>query len=353
MQGRQGQAKELPPIISVVTPVYNGAHYLAECIESVLSQTYQNWEYVIVNNCSTDGTREIAQRYAEKCPRIRICDNAGFVHVIENHNIALRQMSPASKYCKILSADDKLFPDCLAQMVAVAEAHPSVGIVGAYTMQGTLVLPRGLPYPRETSPDLTWPTTVMTGREICRWTLLGNGYVFGGPSWLLFRADLVRRRQDFFDRRRHPYTDATACFDALQHSDFAFIHQVLTYSRRHDESITATFAERFETFTLESLDSLITFGPSYLTPDEYARRLRTKFDEYYAALARGLVMRRAGPGFLRYHREALGRLGHPLRWSALGMAVWRRMLAAALNPGQMTISLVTRLRGLRNFRGSH
>src|SRR5882724_7298074 len=59
------------PLISVVTPVYNGAEHLAECIESVLAQTYQNWDYTIVDNCSTDGSVEIARRYAAKDRRIR------------------------------------------------------------------------------------------------------------------------------------------------------------------------------------------------------------------------------------------------------------------------------------------
>ena len=60
------------PLISVVTPVYNTEKYLAECIASVLGQTYQNWEYVIVNNCSTDKSLEIAQRYVQEIPRIRV-----------------------------------------------------------------------------------------------------------------------------------------------------------------------------------------------------------------------------------------------------------------------------------------
>ena len=63
------------PLVSVLTPVYNGEKFLAECIESVLAQDYQHWEYHIVNNCSTDGTLRIAQSYADKDPRIRVTTN--------------------------------------------------------------------------------------------------------------------------------------------------------------------------------------------------------------------------------------------------------------------------------------
>ena len=53
------------PLVSVVTPVYNGEKYLEECIESVLNQTYKNWEYIILNNCSTDRTLEIAEQLSK------------------------------------------------------------------------------------------------------------------------------------------------------------------------------------------------------------------------------------------------------------------------------------------------
>src|ERR1051326_1696530 len=134
------------PFVSVVTPVYNGAAYLAESIDSVLGQSYGNFEYLIVNNCSTDATLEIAQRYAEKDTRIRVCDNDDFLPVMVNHNHAVNQMSPQSKYCKLLSADDWLLPDCLARMVALAEAHPNVGIVGCYSHEGKRILYQGLAY---------------------------------------------------------------------------------------------------------------------------------------------------------------------------------------------------------------
>ena len=90
------------PLVSIVTPLYNNQDYLAECIESVLAQTYQNWDYTIVNNCSTDGSAEIAYQYAARDARIRVYENHEFLRAVCNHNVALRQISPQSKYCKIV-----------------------------------------------------------------------------------------------------------------------------------------------------------------------------------------------------------------------------------------------------------
>ena len=90
------------PLVSVVTPVYNGEKYLDECIRSVRSQTYQNWEYTILNNCSTDRSLEIAERHASEDERIRIVNTDELLPLMKNHNYALRQISPDSKYCKVV-----------------------------------------------------------------------------------------------------------------------------------------------------------------------------------------------------------------------------------------------------------
>ena len=175
------------PLVSVVTPVYNGAKYLAECIESVLTQTYSNFEYIIVNNCSTDGTLEIASRYAEQDPRIRIVTNEHFVGVIENHNIAFRQISPESKYCKALAADDSLYPECIQKLVEIAERNPAVSIVQSYAVNDKGV--RGIGLPPQKS--------VFEGREVCRLYLLGALEAFGTPSAVLYRSTAVRERKPF------------------------------------------------------------------------------------------------------------------------------------------------------------
>ena len=179
------------PLVSVVTPVYNGDKHLAECIESVLSQTYQNWEYVIVNNCSTDQTSTIGRKYAEKDERIRIHNNKEFLDLIPNWNHALKQISSTSKYCKIVHADDWLFPECISHMVNVAEENPSVGMVGAYVLKGNRIKGDGLPY----------PSTIVPGDVICRATLLKEVYLFGSPTSTMIRSDIIRQREQFYNEK--------------------------------------------------------------------------------------------------------------------------------------------------------
>ena len=103
-------------------------------------------------------------------------------------------MSPESRYCKVVQADDWIFPECLERMVAVAEAHPSVSIVSAYRLEETDVTLDGLPY----------PSTVVSGREICRRTLLGELYVFGTPTSLLIRSDVDPEPRSVLRRGRVP-----------------------------------------------------------------------------------------------------------------------------------------------------
>src|SRR5689334_16467396 len=179
------------PLVSIVTPVYNGADYLCECIESILSQTYQNWQYTIVENRSSDGTLAIARKYAMKDPRIRILSNERFLDILENHNHAIRQLSPEAKYCKMVFADDWLYPECIAEMVGLAEQYPSVGLVGAYTMDGESVIWQGPKYPAH----------CVSGRQVCRNMLMGGEYVLGAMSSLLLRCDLIRKRSKFFNEK--------------------------------------------------------------------------------------------------------------------------------------------------------
>ncbi|BDV43039.1 hypothetical protein GURASL_19620 [Geotalea uraniireducens] len=289
------------PLVSIVTPFYNTARYLAECIDSVLAQNYDNWEYILANNCSTDGSREIAAAYAERDPRIRLVDNDRFLGQVQNYNQALRQISPTSVYCKIVQADDWIFPDCLKAMVALAVEHPRVGIVGSYYLNGTQVLGSGLPY----------PSTMVPGAEICRWHLryYPERYLFGTPTSLLFRSDLVRARQPFYDEESL-LEDYEVCYELLQESDFGFVHQVLTFLRVEEDSLTGQISD-FYPYLLHAFICLKKYGRLYLPEDEYETRLRNISKRYFAALARG-YLEGAGKEFRTYHRRGLQSIDYRL-----------------------------------------
>jgi glycosyltransferase involved in cell wall biosynthesis len=293
LQGaKERQALSLP-LVSIVTPAYNEEKHLSECIESVLSQTYTNWDYTIVDNCSTDETLAIAKKYAAADPRIRVVANSLLVPAVDNFNIALRQISNVSKYCKMVLADDWIFPDCLERMVAVMEEYPTVGVVGAYGLLGRWVLWTGLPY----------PSTVVPGREIGRQRLLGGPYVFGSQTSVLFRSDLVRAHDPFFNAS-NDHSDSEACLALLKECDFGFVHQVLTFSRERAGTSLLSKSKDLNTLAASLLHELVAYGPYYLDADEYSRRVGAALSGYYDFLARSLLRWR-NKDFWKYHERKL------------------------------------------------
>jgi glycosyltransferase involved in cell wall biosynthesis len=307
------------PLVSIVTPVYNNAAHLKECIESVLAQTYANWDYTIVDNCSTDGSAEIARRFAEKDPRIRVKENKRFLRALENHNAALRYISAASTYCKVVFGDDWIFPECLQKMVSLAEKYPSVGIIGAYALEGTRVRWTGLPYSSQ----------VISGREICREHLLRDLFVFGTANSILYRADLVRSRDRFYNEA-HMNGDDEACFELLKNCDFGFVHQVLTCTRVRPGSMSA-ISGNLQTSFPDFLHILLTYGRDYLTPEEYEVRLDRHVSEYYRFLGKRLVLNH-DTKFLGYHTTQLAESGVGFSRARLVKGMLETLFGAFLNP---------------------
>lgn len=320
------------PLVSVLTPVFNGEPYLAECIESVLHQTYQNFEYIIVNNCSKDRTLEIAREYEKQDSRIQVHDNDEFLGVIANHNHAFNLMSQAAKYCKVVSADDFIFPECLMRMVEFAEANPSVGMVGSYSLAGKKVMYSGLGYEQK----------VTDGRKISRATLLGGPYIFGSPTSLLYRADLLRKTKTFYPGTS-PHADTAACYQSLEDSDFGFVHQVLSYTRIHAATQTSK-SIKIGTLHLSKVDDIARFGPKYLNPVELKECLTRTMNEYYSALVPNLFSQPGNKEFWQQQATALQEMGLTFSRAKLLTTAFRKGLRLFLQPGK-AVKKVFAIRG--------
>jgi glycosyltransferase involved in cell wall biosynthesis len=296
------------PLVSVVTPFYNTGEYLEECVESVLRQTMDDFEYILVDNHSTDDGGAIAARFAQVDRRLRVISPASFLSQCDNFNFGLRQISPRSKYCKMVLADDWLYPRCLEEMVNLADEHPAVGLVSSYTLIDTKVWGSGVEVGR----------SVYSGREAARKHLGGGCFLFGNNSTVMYRADLVRETEAFYTESA-VFFDTDAALRILESHEFGFVHQVLSYLRIHEESITARNRD-YAPVAADTMIALHRHGPTFLTPDEQRSFLRPAERWFYEGLGRQWLRDlRFGRDqkYWNYQQWCLDASGQPLRRSRL------------------------------------
>lgn len=115
------------PKVSIVLPCYNGAALLGQAIESCINQTFKNWELIIINDCSTDNTLEVANAYAQKDERIRVYTNDKNSKLPATLNNGFRRA--IGEYWTWTSDDNLLHPDMLETFVAYLDEHEDVGCV--------------------------------------------------------------------------------------------------------------------------------------------------------------------------------------------------------------------------------
>ena len=119
------------PRVSVGLPVYNGGRYLAQTLDALLAQTFEDFELIIVDNASTDDTHDICRTFGARDSRIRYERNQCNIGVYRNCNKAFSLAT--GDYYKLACADDICHPDLLARCVAVLHADPSVVLAYAQT----------------------------------------------------------------------------------------------------------------------------------------------------------------------------------------------------------------------------
>lgn len=329
------------PFVSVVTPFYNTEDYLAECIESVLAQSYGHFEYVLLNNCSTDRSAQIAARYAERDSRIRLIHNDHLLPQVENYNQALRQISPESKYCKIVQADDWIFPNCLQEMVQVAESAADVALVGSYSLYDPMPGASDVPYVAHTG--LPYQRRVLSGDQCLRSYLVENVPLFGSPTCMMFRTRDVLARPDFFNRGT-TVEDIEACLEVLQRGQFGFVHQVLSFNRREPGS----FWWRYSGYDGQVLHRTILaqkYAPIVLAAAEGKALIQQSQHDHYRALGHA-ILNLQPRSYWRFHAQGLAYIGKRIEPSRVAIHLVGALLDWLSNP-KLSLGNWLRTRGFR------
>lgn len=225
------------PLVSILIPVFNREEVILETLDSALSQTYKNFELVVVDNCSSDRTWELLKGYAVNDPRVKVFRNSSNVGPVNNWRECVRRAS--GEYAKILWSDDLIAPDYLEKTVPylndidVGFVFSAVELFNQNKRWGAYSIGK---------------TGVYSSAEFIRWSLLSLGLKYPvSPGAALFRlkdiaANLV---VDVPNKIRLDFSSTAIGNDLLiylltasQYPNFAFVDERLSYFRSHPDSIT-------------------------------------------------------------------------------------------------------------------
>ena len=215
------------PKVSVCLPLYNGAKHLSAAIESVLSQSLEDFELLIADDGSADGSEQIAAEYAAKDKRISYWKNETRQGLFGNYNACL--LKAKGSYIKTFAQDDLLATDCLASFLQVLEGDQSVALVSSARriIDGAgREVELKQPFPRDIRLD---------GKNVVRFNLIGLNNWVGEPSTVMFRT---AHAGTGFDTGYFHYGDIEYWFRILSNGDLQYLAEPKASFRRHEDSQT-------------------------------------------------------------------------------------------------------------------
>lgn len=210
------------PRVSVVVPSYNNASFIEATMDSILAQSYEDFELVVADHSSEDGTWQRLQRYRTD-PRVRLLrtDAGGGAP----RNWARVTAAARGELVKLVCGDDIIYPECLRMQVEAMDANPSVVLVAAQRdlidARGGIVMSRR---------GLAGLTGRVPGRTAARHTVVAGSNIFGEPACVLMRSAALQEAGGWDPR--HPYViDEATYVNVLLRGDFLGINMSLAAFR--------------------------------------------------------------------------------------------------------------------------
>jgi glycosyltransferase involved in cell wall biosynthesis len=221
---------EKSPKVSVLIPTYNYAFCIDETLQSVLDQEYQDFEIVIIDDCSKDNTDEVVQKYLSD-PRVRYYRNEVNLGLVGNWNKCLSYAK--GEYLKFLCADDKFRSDLLQKFVHVMEQYPNV----------SLVVCNKVMFGAGPSITVQLPLqNLQSGKEVIYHTLNTKGWL-GEPSSVMFRKSNLHAGP--FKSGLIWLPDWEMWIRQLTTGDCYIIPEPVVYIRNHGQQLTKKVMKYF------------------------------------------------------------------------------------------------------------
>ena len=210
------------PLISVLMPVYNGEKYLQEAIDSILDQTYANFEFIIINDGSTDATEQIILSYQDN--RIKYIKNDQNLRLIKSLNKGIDLAE--GKYIARMDADDISVPVRLEKQLEFMETNPEVGLLGSYYKSFT----------EDRTSTESINGTPFSFDEGLQFRLLFSSTVRHPTAFI--KTKVLREHKLYFNLDYLHAEEHKFWVEIAKYSELAVIEEPLVKVRYHSESIT-------------------------------------------------------------------------------------------------------------------
>jgi glycosyltransferase involved in cell wall biosynthesis len=315
------------PLVSIIMPTFNNDRFLCESVESILEQTFRDYEFIIINDGSTDRSEEILERYRKTDSRIRLFhqDNMGIVASL-NRGIA----TATGKYIARMDGDDISLSERLARQVAFMEVHPNVGVCG--TACRSFGEGRG---------GVSWTTTETN--EIKARQLFWP--CFAHPT-VMMRHELIEKHGLMYRHEFQYVEDYDLWLRFSKHCDFANLPEELLLYRLHGAQICSRLGDKQVRMTGEVHRLALSFIGITPSPEEMLTHLSlhtSDFEdtrEYQEKVESWLLKLTAANSAMIFCDDQSFRRVMFERWSsvskkisALGIPVWRRFRNSPLYSG--------------------
>jgi glycosyltransferase involved in cell wall biosynthesis len=196
------------PLVSIITPFLNPAKFLQKAIESVIYQTYENWELLLVDDGSTDSSRTIAQGFAAKYPdKIRYLEHENHQNRGKSTSRNLGLTNAKGKYLAFLDADDVFLPLKLEKQIAILESHLEAAMVYGNTLYWHSWTKNPEDSQRDYMPEMGIKPNVLVQPPSLLQLLLGQGGAIPCICSFLVKRKLIEKIGGFEETIQHLYED--------------------------------------------------------------------------------------------------------------------------------------------------
>jgi glycosyltransferase involved in cell wall biosynthesis len=230
------------PLISVIVPAYNVAQFLPATLDSIVAQTEERWECIVVDDGSSDDTHAVATGYARNEERIQVVrvTNGGASHA---RNAGFRRSSSDSEYISFMDSDDVWLPDALATLLRAAAGNEQA--IGSHGL-GEMIDAHGAPIYPGAWAEAGRNRLGLEGHRLVRWPLdrptsfavLVNGNVLFPPGLVLARRRAYELAGPFDEALNGP-EDWDMLIRLSRFGDLEFVNDVILGYRRHEKNLGA------------------------------------------------------------------------------------------------------------------